>query len=201
MSEKKGAERRRHPRDRKRLTVRFGVGDFAHAGYSQDISESGLYLVATAIFSPGTVLQVQIDYPDGTRSMRGVVRWAKDLPPAFRRNLRGGMGIEFAASGAARAGARTSGASAGEAKRSGVARALPPEMSEQVLRNGDTKRRQVSTRGGSTYEVLQTAHRGGIYVRIYQLPRSDSSEEARFRQAFWKEDDAEAAVKAFLKAN
>ena len=76
MSEK-GSERRRHRRIRKRYTVRFGVGDFAHTGYTQDISESGLYLMANATFVPGTILQVQIEYPEKTITVRGVVRWAK----------------------------------------------------------------------------------------------------------------------------
>jgi hypothetical protein len=201
MSEKKGAERRRHPRTKKRYTVRFGIGDFTHTGYTQDVSEGGLYLMANTIFPPGTILQVQLEYPNHRETIRGVVRWAKDLPPAFRRNMRGGMGLEFQAVGSPGAAAESIRPSVLRPKGEAPSGELPPEASEQQLERGATRRRQVSTRGGSTFEVLQTEYRGGIYVRIFQLPRTDSSAEARFRQAYRSAEEAEAAVKAFLKAN
>jgi len=200
MSEK-GSERRRHRRIRKRYTVRFGVGDFAHTGYTQDISESGLYLMANATFVPGTILQVQIEYPEKTITVRGVVRWAKELPPAFRRNLRGGMGIEFQAAKASKATASTAHSSPSPGQSPQHSSAHPPDLDERILEGRATSRRQVSTRSGSTFEVWMTEVRGGFYVRIFQLPRSDSSSEARFRQAFWTSQEADAAVKAFLKSN
>ncbi|HEV8376508.1 MAG TPA: PilZ domain-containing protein, partial [Candidatus Polarisedimenticolia bacterium] len=85
MSEQKGSERRRHPRTRKRYSVRFGPGDLAHTGYTQDVSETGIYIQANVIYPPNTLLVIQIDYPEKTASIRGLVRWSKDLPPAFRR--------------------------------------------------------------------------------------------------------------------
>jgi hypothetical protein len=77
----------------------------------------------------------------------------------------------------------------------------PPEVEERNLGGGATRRRQVSTSAGNTFEVLQTEYRGAFYVRVYQLPRTDGSAEAVFRQGFWKREEAEAAVKAFLKAH
>ena len=74
-------------------------------------------------------------------------------------------------------------------------------MEERNLGGGATRRRQVSTAAGNTFEVLQTEYRGAFYVRVYQLPRTDGSAEAIFRQSFWKKEEAEAAVKAFLKDN
>src|SRR5258705_11764119 len=98
MSDRRvGVDRRRHERDKKRYKVQFGPGDLAHSGYSVDFSESGLYLQAGFIYPPGTVLVLQIDFPDGPWTTRGVVRWSKDLPPVFKRSLRGGMGLEFLA--------------------------------------------------------------------------------------------------------
>ena len=200
MSERKAAERRRHARLRKRLAVRFGPGDLAHSGYTQDVSASGMYLLANMTYPPNTVLVLQVEYPEKTLTLRGIVRWSKDLPPAFRRNMRGGMGVEFTTPGAKEAAARTSKTDAGptaidSARSSGP----PPEVEEKHLGGGATRRRQVSTAAGNTFEVLQTEYRGAFYVRVFQLPRTDGSAEAIFRQGFWKKDEAEAAVKAFLR--
>lgn len=201
MSERKGAERRRHSRTRKRYSVRFGPGDLAHNGYTQDVSEGGLYLLANVIYAPNTVLLLQIEYPEKTLTLRGIVRWSKDLPPAFRRNLRGGMGVEFTAAGTKATAHQASRPPAvtpsvgGQRDDSGP----PPEVEEKHLGGGATRRRQVSTAAGNTFEVLQTEYRGAFYVRVFQLPRSDGSAEAVYRQGFWKKEEAEAAVRAFLK--
>lgn len=199
LSERKGADRRRHPRVKKRLTVRFGLGDLAHTGYSQDVSESGLYLQANMTFPPRTVLQLQIDYPEKTLTLRGIVRWSKELPPAFKRNLKGGMGVEFTAAGDTRAAVKPAESPSGAAPSHPASTGSPVEASEKELGGGTTKHRQVSTHGGRTFEVLQTEFRGAIYVRIYPLPRTDGSAEALFSQAFWKREEAEAAIRAFLR--
>jgi len=203
LSERKGAERRRHARTKKRYAVRFGPGDLAHSGYTQDVSDSGLYLLANIIYPPNSVLVIQVEYPEKTITLRGIVRWSKDLPPAFRRNMRGGMGVEFTTTGAK--------VDSGHASKGAAAAPIvtpvnapsgqPPEVEERHLGGGATRRRQVSTSAGNTFEVLQTEYRGAFYVRVYQLPRTDGSAEAVFRQGFWKREEAEAAVKAFLKAH
>jgi hypothetical protein len=203
MSERKAAERRRHSRSRKRYAVRFGPGDLAHSGYTQDISESGLYLLANVTYPPNSVLVMQIEYPEKTITLRGIVRWSKDLPPAFRRNMRGGMGVEFSTPAAKEDSAHAFRRPAGSLAVAPVSApsGQPPEVEERNLGGGATRRRQVSTAAGNTFEVLQTEYRGAFYVRVYQLPRTDGSAEAIFRQSFWKKEEAEAAVKAFLKGN
>ena len=111
------------------------------------------------------------------------------------------MGVEFTTAG-------VQGASAHDSKNAAVLPAVapqradagpPPEVEERYLGGGATRRRQVSTSAGNTYEVLQTEYRGAYYVRVYQLPRTDGSAEAIFRQGFWKREEAETAVKAFLR--
>jgi hypothetical protein len=201
MSERKAAERRRHARARKRFAVRFGPGDLAHSGYTQDVSESGIYLLANMLYPPNTVLVLQVEYPEKTLTLRGIVRWSKDLPPAFRRNLRGGMGVEFTTAVAKEASTRTPKVAAGPPTQdSGRSHSgPPPEVEEKHLGGGATRRRQISTTAGNTFEVLQTEYRGAFYVRVFQLPRTDGSAEAIFRQGFWKKGEAEAAVKAFLR--
>ncbi len=200
MSERKASERRRHDRLKKRMAVRFGPGDLAHSGYTDDVSDSGIHLRSSVIYPPHTVLVLQIDYPQMTVSTRGVVRWSKDLPPAFKRSLRGAMGIEFAASaGEAADRPKTQPTAEKPPSRPAPARGAVPEASEQELGSGSTSRRQVSTTAGNTYEVLLTEYRGAFYARLFQLPRSMGSAEAVFRAAFWRREEADAAVKKFLK--
>lgn len=205
-----GRERRRHRRHRKRLQVRFGPGDLAHNGYSQDVSEGGIYLQAGIVYPPGTVLLLLIEYPEGAVTVRGVVRWSKDLPPAFKRSLRGGMGVEFVEPAAQRAAAKTAGALPAESAATRPARSptppapaprrgAPPEVGDAELQRGTSRRRQVSTIGGNTFEVIETEIRGAWYIRIYQLPRTDGSAEAVFRQGFWSREAADAAVRGFLQ--
>jgi len=194
----RGKERRRHARVKMRLQVRFGPGDLAHAGYSQDISASGMYLQAGVIYPPGTILVLQIEYPDGALTKRGVIRWSRDLPPAFKRSLRCGMGVEFMETGRAEKGpepVRPVEAASPARPRKGT----PPDVSDEELDRWPTRRRQVSTLSGNTFEVHETEHRGAIYVRIFQLPLTDGSHDAAFREAFWTQEEANAAVRAFLK--
>ena len=111
------------------------------------------------------------------------------------------MGVEFTTVGSKEASAKPTKPVAGplgmasERGDSGP----PPEVDEKRLGGGATRRRQVSTSAGNTFEVLQTEYRGAFYVRVFQLPRTDGSAEAIFRQGFWKKEEAETAVKAFLR--
>lgn len=182
-----------------RLQVRFGPGDLAHSGYTQDVSESGVYLQASVIYPPNTILVLQIEYAEGPATARGIVRWSKDLPPAFKRSLRAGMGVEFLEAKGIRARARRAEAAPETPIQRTPRAGVPPDVAEPELENGVAHRRQVSTHGGDTFEVLLTEYRGGWYVRVFQLPRTDGSSEAAFRQGFWTREEADSAVKAFLR--
>ncbi len=88
-------ERRVRKRARRRVAVRYGVGEALHLGYTSDVGERGLFLQGNTLYPPDTWLQITLDLPDGIRILRGRVAWIKQVPPAFRRTLRGGMGIEL----------------------------------------------------------------------------------------------------------
>jgi len=181
-----------------RLRVRFGSGELDQTGYSQDISARGLSLQAEVRYNPGTVLLLEIDYPDGALTKRGIIRWSREIPLSFRRNLRCGMGVEFLETARAERGSEAAQAPAPSApprQRKGA----PPDVSDEDLARWPARRRQVSTLSGNTFEVHETDHRGALYVRIFQLPLTDGSHEAAFREAFWTREEANAAVKAFLK--
>jgi Tfp pilus assembly protein PilZ len=89
------AERRRIDRSRRRISVRYGEEKAQFLGYTQEMGEGGLFLQGNQLYPPGTVLSLAMDLPDGPKSASGIVRWVKEVPPAFRRSMRGGMGIEL----------------------------------------------------------------------------------------------------------
>ena len=89
------AERRKMDRSRRRVSVRYGDEQARFLGYTQEMGDKGLFLQGNQIYPPGTVLNLDIEMADGTKSARGIVRWVKEVPPAFRRSMRGGMGIEL----------------------------------------------------------------------------------------------------------
>jgi len=88
-------ERRQVDRERRRVSVRYGEGTHEFLGYTCDLAESGMFLQGIKLFPPGTRLNLGIELGAGFRQTVGVVRWVKEVPPAFRRSMRGGMGIEF----------------------------------------------------------------------------------------------------------
>jgi len=88
-------ERRDHARNRRRISVRYGPEQVRHLGYTSDFGNKGLFLQGNTLYPPNTMLQLTVDLPEGPRAFRGRVRWVKEIPPAFRRTLRGGMGIEL----------------------------------------------------------------------------------------------------------
>jgi len=89
------AERRKINRDRRRISVRYGNETARFLGYTQEMGDKGLFLQGNQLFPPGTVLHLDMELPEGPKSARGIVRWVKEVPPAFRRSMRGGMGIEL----------------------------------------------------------------------------------------------------------
>jgi PilZ domain len=210
-------ERRRNPRENRKLQVRFGPGDMAHTGTTRDFSERGLCLQAGTTYPPNTILIMKVDYPDGAATFRGVVRWSRDapvasrhrpggspLPASLRKSAQGGMGIEFLES--LRGAAEPEPARPAEPPRPAPTppvrprRGVPPEVTERDLEKAPTRRRQISTMAGNTFEVYEAEHRGALYVRIVQLPLTDGSQGAAFQEAFWTREEADAAVKAFLKS-
>ena len=89
------ADRRRVDRNRRRVSIRYGDEKATHLGYTQEMGGKGLFLQGNQLFPPGTVLKMEIETADGPQSASGIVRWVKEVPPAFRRSMRGGMGIEL----------------------------------------------------------------------------------------------------------
>lgn len=90
------ADKRFGKRCRKRLKVRFGKTDPIHVAFTEDLSDTGLFLHTAFIYPPQTPLHFEMAASDGAHiHLEGIVMWAKKLPPSVIHKLKGGMGIRI----------------------------------------------------------------------------------------------------------
>ena len=82
-------------RFRKRVEVRYGVGEPEFTGYSGNISHSGMMVRAIRVFGPGVTLNLELRLPDRTIKLRGVISWAREGSLQLLPTGRIGMGIKF----------------------------------------------------------------------------------------------------------
>ncbi len=81
----------------KRLLVRFGTAELTGIGVTIDLSETGIFVKAASVFSPGTALRIELMLPDQKIArLRGTVTWAKKVPPTLARVIqKSGMGVRL----------------------------------------------------------------------------------------------------------
>jgi len=82
-------------RYRRRVEVRYGPAELQCAGYSGNISESGIMIRATRVFAPGTLLNLELKLPARTLRLRGKVLWAREGSVQLLPTGKVGMGIKF----------------------------------------------------------------------------------------------------------
>ncbi len=87
--------KQRSRRARRRVQVRYGVGETRFIGYSGNVSRTGVMVRAARVFPPGTVLDIELKFPDHTFHMRGKVMWAREGSYQWVLAGRVGMGINF----------------------------------------------------------------------------------------------------------
>jgi len=88
-------DNRASPRAKRRLMVKYGTEKADRTAFTGDVSESGLFLRTNAVLAPGTVVQVEIEFPERKWSLWGRVAWAKKVPAQLAHVIPCGMGIEF----------------------------------------------------------------------------------------------------------
>ena len=84
-----------HKRQRRRVQVRFGEGEPQYLGFSRNLSPGGLMIGSMRVFEPGTILDLELTFPDRTFFLRGQVVWAREGPHQWLISGRVGMGIRF----------------------------------------------------------------------------------------------------------
>lgn len=89
-------ERRKARRYGKRLSVRWGEAAFEHAGFTQDVSSSGMFVVSRALPEVGrrVHLQVQVTATQAVH-FEGRVQRHKQAPRALQSVAPSGFGVSF----------------------------------------------------------------------------------------------------------
>jgi len=90
------AERRGLKRHRKRLQLRFGTEGPSRVGFTEDLSDTGIFLRSTFVHNPGLVLKIYLNVNDQQDvSLTGRVMWARKVPPNMMNKIKGGMGVRI----------------------------------------------------------------------------------------------------------
>ncbi|MBE0597066.1 MAG: PilZ domain-containing protein [Desulfuromonadales bacterium] len=88
------AEKRQERRHRKRLQVKFGPTSLIKVGFTDNLSEVGLFVKTPTVFSPPSILQLELTTSANEMIvLEGKVVWAKKVPPTLINKTKGGMGI------------------------------------------------------------------------------------------------------------
>lgn len=87
--------RRKARRRRLRVPVRYGIKRLDGRGFTMDLSRLGIGIKTNHVFPPGTEIVLRLEFNDHILTARGVVRWARRVPPLLINYTRCGMGIEF----------------------------------------------------------------------------------------------------------
>jgi len=88
-------EKRDIERTRKRIRARYGVESADRTAFTQNVSETGVFIKTNNVFKPGSTIQVEMEFPDRKFAMWARVIWAKKVPPQLAHILDCGMGLCF----------------------------------------------------------------------------------------------------------
>jgi hypothetical protein len=91
------AEKRDIIRLRKRMSLRFGIGEALRVAFTEDISPDGMFIKTTNICPPGSLIKIELALTEtSTVSMEARVIWAKKVPPQMIHVVKKcGMGVRI----------------------------------------------------------------------------------------------------------
>lgn len=77
--------------------MKFGLEAPSRIAFTEDISASGMCIKTAFVCPPGSHLSIELTLPDGGLvQLKGVVVWAKKVPPNMIHLIRKcGMGVRF----------------------------------------------------------------------------------------------------------
>lgn len=85
-------------RHKRRFQLRYGPEEPSRIAFTEDISDSGFFIMSPMVVQPGTLLYVELMMHDSsTILIRGRIMWAKKVPQNLMRKVKGGMGIRILA--------------------------------------------------------------------------------------------------------
>ncbi|ALC17984.1 PilZ domain-containing protein [Desulfuromonas soudanensis] len=89
-------DKRNIRRHRKRLQVKFGVEEAGRFGFTEDLSDTGIFIKSAVVQNPNSVLKLELTSPGGEIIyLVGRVMWARKVPPNLLQRLKGGMGVRI----------------------------------------------------------------------------------------------------------
>jgi hypothetical protein len=89
-------EKRKLLRLRKRLQAKFGVVEPTRIGFTEDFSDTGLFIKSAVVLNPETILRVELIIPGYEPiELTAKVMWAKKVPPNLLARVKGGMGVRI----------------------------------------------------------------------------------------------------------
>ncbi len=91
-------EKRRNRRYARRVRVRFGDKGFSHAGFTSDVSSTGLFVVTGNMFPVKTRLHLEVTTENERQLFfEAVVMRQRVVAPELRQVIRGGLGLRLLA--------------------------------------------------------------------------------------------------------
>lgn len=88
------AEKRKIKRSLKRLKLRYGVNRATSLAFTEDVSETGVFVRTVNVMGPGVIVQVELSMPDNTPvHFEGRVVWSRRVPGSLIHLSKGGMGL------------------------------------------------------------------------------------------------------------
>jgi len=75
--------------------VRYGAQKPERTGFTTNISPTGLHIKTNSVLPPGSLLQIEIKFPEQVFQLTARVIWAKRVPSQLAHRLHSGMGVRF----------------------------------------------------------------------------------------------------------
>ena len=90
-------DKRDETRRSRRFQLRFGLEQPPDKlGFTEDISETGIFIRSPQVIQPGKLLFVEIRLKDeSTILFKGRIMWAKRVPKTLMNKVKGGMGVRI----------------------------------------------------------------------------------------------------------
>jgi hypothetical protein len=88
------AEKRRIKRSLKRLKLRYGITRATTLAFTEDVSETGVFVRTVNVMGPGVVMLVELFMPDNSPvTFEARVMWSRRVPGSLIHLSKGGMGL------------------------------------------------------------------------------------------------------------
>lgn len=83
-------------RHKRRFQLRYGLEKPDKIGFTEDISDTGIFVKSPQVIQPGKILFVELRLRDDTLVLiKGRIMWAKRVPQNLMRKVKGGMGVRI----------------------------------------------------------------------------------------------------------